>query len=232
MIQNEEREKTAQKLREDVERFRTLFPLYILQEKLPLPFPTELEVPEAFHFRALSWYTYPGWATLSNPKRLAVTSPFYIALHLIDFATLRAELIDRLGISINGRGQTPFDPVSLLLCCLLRWEKGMGWKKLADFLAGPEGECWRRLFGFDDRTPGASTMRGFQNEPGVFFNTDLCPRFIDLLDATDLLPKESPDCPKPGLPLSADGMLHEAHSSMVLSAKLFGRNIVSSGQIE
>ncbi len=212
--QCEQREKTAQQLRVDVERFRSTFSIYALCEKLPLRFPSEIESAEPLHFRALSWYTYPGWSALTDPKRLAVTSNFYIALHLIDFSTLRAELIALTNTTINGRGQTPFDPVSLFLCCLLRWEKGLGWKSLAKLLAGPEGECWCRLFGFRGRTPSASAMRGFQNALGTTFDVDLCPRFVELLHGADLIPEQSPDHPVQGLPLSGDGMLHEAHSSM------------------
>ncbi len=212
--QCERREKTAQKLRADVERFKSTFSIYALCEKLPLRFPSKIEGSEPLHFRALSWYTYPGWSALTDPKRLAVMSNFYVALHLIDFSSLRAELLALTNTTIDGPGQTPFDPVSLFLCSLLRWEKGMGWKSLAKLLAGPEGECWRRLFGFHDSTPGASTMRGFQNTLGVAFDVDLCPRFVELLHGADLIPEQSPDHPLQGLPLSSDGMLHEAHSSM------------------
>jgi len=115
------------------------------------------------------------------------------------------------GISLDARGQTPFDPISLFLCCLLRWEKGLGWKELARLLRRAEGVCWRRLFGFaDHRLPGASTIRTFAQTLGSAFATDLCPRFIELLAEGGLLP-----APKRGtLTLAGDGMLHEAHTSM------------------
>jgi hypothetical protein len=141
--QQRQREETARKLREQVERFQTTFSLAALQDQLPLPFPTQVPGGDLSRFRALSWYTHPGWEFLTNPQRLAVSSDFYVALHLIDFAPLRAELVSLGGIQLNGPGQTPFDPVSLFLCCLLRWEKGLGWKDLAKLLAGPEGDCWR-----------------------------------------------------------------------------------------
>lgn len=158
--QHEQCEQTAQKLREQVERFKSTFSLPALQDRLPLRFPTQNQPPASLHFRALSWYTYPGWAALAAPAHLAVLSGFYIALHLIDFSPLRAELIALTAICLNAAGQTPFDPVSLFLCCLLRLEKGLGWKELAKFLAGPEGVCWRHLFGFrEGHTPAASTMR-------------------------------------------------------------------------
>jgi hypothetical protein len=209
---HEQREQTARQLRQGVERFKTTFSLAALQEKLPFLFPTSVAGAEELQFRALSWYTYPDWAVLADLKQLAVLSNFYIALHLIDFSPLRVELVALTAIHLNAPGQTPFDPVSLFLCCLLRLEKGLGWKELAKFLAGPEGGCWRHLLGFrDGHTPSASAMRYFYNVLGPAFHTDLCPRFIELLHGAGLLPE---DTTHRGLPLAADGMLHLAHSSM------------------
>jgi hypothetical protein len=214
--QHEQREQTARKLREDVARFRTTFGLPGLCKQLPLRFPSAHA--DALSFRALSWYTYPGWALLGVRAQLEVLTPFYVALLLTDFAPLRAELVALTGIHLNAAGQTPFDPVSLFLCCLLRWEKGLGWKSLAKTLAGPEGVCWRKLFGFHDGvTPAPSTLRTFYKTLGPAFHLDLCPRFIELILAAGLLPTHSthPRAPAQlGLPIAADGMLHEAHSSM------------------
>ncbi len=213
-----QREQTARKLREQVERFRNTFSLQALQGKLPLRFATRIQVSVPLHFRALSWYTYPGWAILSDPRQLAVLSAFYMTLHLIDFSPLRAELVFLTAITPNAPGQTPFDPVSLFLCCLLRWGKGLGWKELAKLLAGPEAACWRRLFGFHEGcTPGASTMRHFYHALGTAFHSDLCPRFMELLRSAELLPEHTTHPLSPshrGLPLTADGMLHEAHATM------------------
>ncbi len=212
----DKQEQTAHKLRETVERFRTTFALRALHDKLPLRFPSRS--PEAFVFRALSWYTHPGWERLTTLKQLANLSAFHVALLLVDFAPLRSELVALTGIHLNAPGQTPFDPVSLFLCCLLRWEKGLGWKDLAKRLAGPEGACWRRLFGFQqDCTPCASTMRAFHNSLGTTFNIDLCPRFVELIHTAGLLPRQAthPHTPTDrGIPVAADGMLHEAHTTM------------------
>jgi len=198
--QQERREQTARQLRRGVERFKTTFSLAALQDKLPFLFPTSVAGAEELRFRTLSWYAYPGWAVLEDLKQLVVLSNFYIALHLIDFAPLRAELVALTAIHLNAPGQTPFDPVSLFLCCLLRLEKGLGWKELAKFLAGPEGVCWRRLLGFrDGHTPSASAMRRFYNLLGQVFDTDLCPRFIELLHSAGLLPE---DTTQRGLPLA------------------------------
>jgi hypothetical protein len=215
---HEQREQTARELRAQVARLLDTFSLESLQERLPLRFPTRVPGSESLCFRALSWYTYPGWTILTDRKQLAVLNAFYVALHLVDFSSLRAELVTLTGIRLNAPGQTPFDPVSLFLCCLLRWEKGLGWKELAKTLAGPEGDCWRRLFGFrQGATPAASTMRTFFNALATVFETDLCPRFIELLHTADLLPELSTHPTTPpgqGLPLAVDGMLHEAHASM------------------
>lgn len=215
---HEQQEQTAKQLREEVERFRTTFSLEALQPKLPLLFPSTVKGSESLPFRALSWYDYLGWAILNAPKQLAVLSAFYIVLHLIDFSPLRAELVALTAINLNAPGQTPFDPISLFLCCLLRWEKGLGWKALARFLASPEGACWRPLFGFQNGcTPAPSTMRRFYHALGSAFHTDLCPRFIELIHTAGLLPAHSTHPTTPpgrGLPLAADGMLHEAHSTM------------------
>jgi hypothetical protein len=213
---HEQQAQTAYKLREAVERFRNTFSLTALLDRLPLPFPSKNAEP--LFFRALSWYTYPGWDALCKTNRLDAQSAFYIALHLIDFSPLRAELVSLVPISLDGRGQTPFDPVSLFLCCLLRWEKGLGWKELAKLLVRPDGACWRRLLGFrDDCTPSASTMRTFYNKLDTHFDSDLCPRFIELLCAAGLLPEQAtyPHSPSHrGLAMAGDGMLHEAHTSM------------------
>lgn len=211
-----QREQTAQQLREGVERFRTTFSLSALRRKLPLAFPSRDPTP--LSFRALSWYRYPGWAALGDRQYLAVLHPFHVALLLIDFAPLRAELVTRTGVGLNAAGQTPYDPVSLFLCCLLRWHKGLGWKELYKVLAGPEGGCWRQLFGFTaGHVPAPSTMRAFYKALGPSFDLDLCPRFICLLQAAGLLPAHSTHPTTPaqrGLPDCADGMLHEAHSTM------------------
>lgn len=213
---HEQQEQTAHKLREAVERFRTTFTRQRLRDKLPLRFPSQRA--ELLAFRALSWYTHPGWESPTTPKQLAAQSAFYVALLLVDFSPLRAELVVLTGIHLDAPGQTPYDPVSLFLCCLLRWEKGLGWKSLAKLLAGPEGACWRKLFGFrDEHTPCASAMRDFYRSLGAAFDLDLCPRFIELIQAAGLLPKRTthPHTPaRRGLPVAADGMLHEAHATM------------------
>ncbi len=206
---HEQLEQTAHKLREAAERFRTAFALPGLLDRLPLHFPSRMAEP--LDFRALSWYTYPGWELLTDRKQLTALSGFYVALLLVDFAPLRAELVALTDIHLDAPGQTPYDPVSLFLCCLLRWEKGLGWKSLAKQLAGPEGKCWCELFGFREGcTPCASALRAFYKSLRAAFETDLCPRFIELIYVAGLLHTLAPR----GLSIAADGMLHEAHATM------------------
>ncbi len=209
---------TATRLREAVPRFVEHWSLVALHPQLPLRFPSPLADTPCAPFRARSWYTYPGWAGLTDNITLSDQGALYVALHLIDFSPLRAELVQLRGLHLNARGETPFDPVTLWLCCLLRWELGKGWKSLARFLASAEGACWRRVVGCQAGvTPAASTMRGFFHCLGTVFLTDLAPRFIHLLQTTTLLPPHTPDTDVPardGLPLATDGMLHEAHTTM------------------
>lgn len=211
-----QREQTAQQLREGVERFRATFSLSALAGKSPFVFPSADPTP--LSFRALSWYRYPGWAALAEVHDLKVLNPFYVALLLVDFTPMRAELVTQTEISLDAAGQTPYDPVSLFLCCLLRWHKGLGWEELYKRIAGPEGGCWRQLFGFTEgHIPAPSTMRAFYKALDSRFDLDLCPRFISLLQAAGLLPAHTTHPTTPaqrGLPDCADGMLHEAHSSM------------------
>ena len=68
----------------------TTFRLQALHNQLPLRFPSARV--EALPFRVLSWYTHPGWVVLADRAQLQVLSRFYVALLLIDFAPLRAEL--------------------------------------------------------------------------------------------------------------------------------------------
>jgi hypothetical protein len=211
---------TAEQSRAAVARLRD-FSLEQFHPHLPLRFPSHggEAVPETF--RARSWYEYPGWAGLTDADALANAGALYIALHLIDFSPLRGELVALRGLHVNGRGGTPFDPVSLFLCCLLRVELQRGWENLARWLASAEGACWQRLCGFTaGDTPSASVLRMAFHALGTAFHTDLCPRFIALLVAAGLLPPHDPQSAVPareGLPLAVDGMLHDAHSTMQCS---------------
>ena len=208
---------TAVVARAAATRLKEHFALAALQAQLPLRFPASPVPAVPATFRALSWYTYPGWEALAQADTLATEQGLYLALHLIDFSPLRSELVQLSRIHLNAPGQTPFDPVSLFLCCLLYCATPFGWKKLAQALKGSWGDRWRPLLGFTaDATPSAATMRTFYHALGAAFVSSLGPRFIRLLATAELLPPHDPDSLVPardGLPLATDGQLHAAHSA-------------------
>jgi len=195
--------------------FVATFSLAALQPQLPLRFPAPAAPPSPKH-QYRSVYQYLGYAELADPTSLAVLEPFEIGLHLIDFSPLRNYLAQSYVAS--ARGQTPFDPVSLLLCVCLRRELGLGWRRLARLLAGQHGAGWRRLCGFQDGcTPAASGLRYFYHSIGPERCEDLCCQVADLLHQAGLLPNHSTypgDPADRGVSICHDLMLHEAHSNM------------------
>jgi hypothetical protein len=195
--------------------FLSTFSLTALQAHLPLPFPAPSAPPSPKH-QYRSAYQYLGYAELTASPSLAVLEPFEITLHLVDFSPLRDYLAQ--SYVATARGQTPFDPVSLLLCVCLRRELGLGWRRLARLLAGRHGAGWRRLFGFQAGcTPSASGLRYFYNTLGPQRCEDLCCQVADMLHQAGLLPSHSTypgDPADRGVTLSHDIMLHAAHSNM------------------
>jgi hypothetical protein len=195
--------------------FIPTFSLAALRPQLPLRFPAPAApASPKHHYR--SAYQYLGYAELADPATLPTLEPFEIALHLIDFTPLRDYLAQSYVPS--ARGQTPFDPVSLLLCVCLRRELGLGWRRLARLLAGRHGAGWRRLCGFQDGcTPAASGLRYFYNTIGPARCEDLCSQVADLLHQANLLPEHSTHPGDPadrGVTISHDIMLHVAHSNL------------------
>ena len=189
--------KEAVKQRQGAARLKD-FGLAALRTKLPLRFPSPVQTELPAEWRSRSWYRYPGWAGLTERGALENAGLLYIALHLIDFSPLRAELMQLQGIQANARGGTPYDPVSLFLCGLLRRELRLGWRALAQLLGSEAGACWRRLLGFaHDDLPAESTMRGFFKGLQETFIHDLCPRFIELLQQAGLLPPHDPQTTVP-----------------------------------
>jgi len=195
--------------------FLPTFSLAALKPQLPLPFPAPTAPPSPKrHYR--SAYQYLGYAELADPTTLATLEPFEVALHLIDFGPLRDYLAQNYVPS--ARGQTPFDPVSLLLCLCLRHHLGLGWRGLARLLAGSHGAAWRRLLGFQDGcTPSASGLRHFYHSLGPERCAELCSQVADLLHQAGLLPTHSTypgDPDDRGVTISHDLMLHQAHSNL------------------
>lgn len=208
---------TASQKRATHPDFVKTFSLAALKAQLPFSFPVPKETPPSPKERYRSTYRYQGYDDLANPVTLAILTLFEIALRLIDFSILRDYLAQHYYVP-SLKGQTPFDPVSLLLCVCLRRQLEIGWLNLAKLLAGEHGAGWRRLFGFREGcTPTASGLRYFFNAVGAAVFDELCPLFIDLLHQAPLLPEHSTfpgDPPDRGVTISHDIMLHEAQSHM------------------
>jgi hypothetical protein len=197
--------------------FVPTFSLNAVHPRLPFLFPVPQTVPPSPKRRYRSGYRYPGYAGLADPAVRVNWSPFEACLRLVDFSPLRDYLAQGY-FAPSARGQTPFDPVSLLLCYLLRRFLKCGWSTLAQLLAGEHGAAWRRLFGFrDDQTPSESGLRYFRDTVGEAILEELVCLFIDLLHAQGVLPEHSTfpgDPPNRGVSISHDLMLHAARSAM------------------
>jgi hypothetical protein len=197
--------------------FVPTFSLGALRDRLPVLFPVPQTVPPSPKRRYRSGYRYLGYAGLADPAVRVNWSAFEAGLRLVDFSPLRDYLAQGY-FAPSARGQTPFDPVSLLLCYLLRRFLDCSWNTLAQLLAGEHGAGWRRLFGFhDDQTPSESGLRYFRDTVGETTLEELVCLFIDLLHAQGIAPEHSTfpgDPPDRGVSISHDLMLHAARSAM------------------
>jgi hypothetical protein len=197
--------------------FVPTFSIEALRDRLPFRFPVPKNVPPSPKRQYRSQYRYLGFEDVTDIATLTSLTAFEVALRLIDFSPLRDYLADHYYTG-SAKGQVPFDPVSLCLCICLRRERDLGWRTLAKLLAGEHGTGWRRLFGFQDgQTPSEAGLRYFFNTLGQEVFDELCPLFIDLLQAAGLLPRQSTfpgDPTHRGVSLSHDLMLHDARSNM------------------
>ncbi|MGQ9684203.1 MAG: hypothetical protein ACUVX9_16860 [Anaerolineae bacterium] len=208
---------TASEKRATEPLMRAIWSIQALRPQLPLVFPTDATVPPSAKARYRSQYCYPGPETLLDADRLAVMKPFEVSLRLIDFSPLENVLAQHY--KTGHKGQVPFHPVSMFLALLLRRELNLGWRALADLLAGDHGAGWRALLGFQDQdTPSASGLRYFFAQVGPTFFAELCQRFMDLLLGANLCSQHSTcpgDPPDQGVSITQDGMLHPARNSSV-----------------
>jgi len=209
--------KTASQKRAAHPEFARTFAYRVLAAKLPLQLPTTPGIPPSRKSSYRSAYRYPGHANLAKPATCAGLSDLEIAVRLIDFSNLRDELASRL-YHATDRGQTPFDPVSMFLCLLLRLEQHLAWAKLAEELAGRRGREWRRLFGFrKGHTPSASGLRYFAQTLGPEFVDGLGARFVRMLFEAGLARPHSTypgDSPQRGVSICRDGQLHRARDRL------------------
>jgi hypothetical protein len=193
--------------------FLATFSVDALRPRLPLLYPADPGLPAPPKLRYRSEYRYLGLQRLLD-GRLVASSPFQVALCVIDFSPLRPALAQMY--EPTRKGQAPFDPVSMFLACCLRDELKLPWRGLAALLAGGGGGEWRSLFGFrEGDTPSASGLRYFFHRLDPRFFAELCPTFEDLLYRAGLSPQRStfPGDPKTrGVTITVDGMLHPARS--------------------
>lgn len=132
-----------------------------LQNRLPLTWPTPLRTTPSPKKQYRSHYRYRGYEKLTDPAVWEYLSSFEIALHLIDFSGLRPILAQQLGWQ-TGRGQVPFDPVSMVL--LYGWQVTNKWNRAETLrkLADPRYADLATLFGFENSLyPTEGGMRYF-----------------------------------------------------------------------
>jgi hypothetical protein len=216
-MSNETCARSATRKRAEHPDFVDTFSLSALRDRLPLHFPVPEDVQPSPKRHYRSQYHYLGYDDLLDPTLLSPLTDFEVALRLVDLAPLR-DYLAQYAYKQSAKGQTPFDPVSMLLCVCLRRELDCGWRRLAKLLAGEHGAGWRRLFGFQAGvTPSASGMRYFFNTVGKALFDELCPLFTDRLYQAGLLSEHSTfpgDSPQRGVSISHDIMLHDARSNM------------------
>ena len=199
--------------------------------RLPLPWPTPPQTPPSPKKQYRSHYRYRGYEKLTDPAVWEYLSPFEIALQLIDFSGLRPVLAQQLGWQ-TGRGQIPFDPVSMFL--LYGWQITNKWNRAQTLknLRDPRYADLAAIFGFENGVyPTEGGMRYFlttlgenspDNDNAVVVDeetgamlarqrlNELIGQSVQLiLDAGILSPQaweKAQICP--------DGMLHEAASRL------------------
>jgi hypothetical protein len=118
-----------------------------LKPQLPLRWPALPDLPPSPKRRYRSAYRYLGATDLDEQATWDNHSDFELLLRLVDFSPLRPLLAQLLGWT-SAKGQTPFDPVSLLLLC--GWQITEKWTRATTLkhLAQPRYAALRRRLGF------------------------------------------------------------------------------------
>lgn len=183
---------------------------------LPIPLDGSLDLPLTPKTRFRSWYRPRSRGKIrclfTRLKERSSRSPdlLQITFHLVDFSPLRPILL-RQTMRVSARGETPFDPLSLLLACLWKISNNLAWTQVAERLAHPtNGASWRRLLGFFDHdAPSESTLRAFRESLSDGFLNYVQKLFLVALDRLGLLP---PPEPTHGYLIVGDGQRHQARS--------------------
>jgi len=211
---------TAQKptaIEKRAQNLKALAPFVLdhLKQKLPLVFPRDPALPPSPKPRYRSAYRYLGVDDL-NEETIDTFSPFEIAVRLFDYSPLEPLLAAHIYVA-SAKGQVPFHPVSMYLLSLYRRERNLSRREVLRILRHPEdGLALRRCTGFEDDFPSESGLRYFEGRLTPELQQEINALQLDVLYQGGLLPVK-PHVEKK-VPLSFDGMLHEARSHMRCSS--------------
>jgi hypothetical protein len=193
------------------------FRLHKLNQKLPLVFPCDPDLPPSPKARYRSAYRYLGFNDL-NEETLETFSPFEIGARLFDYSSLEPLLAAHV-YRASAKGQVPFHPVSMYLLSLYRRERHLSRHEALRILRHPEeGQTLRRCTGFEDDFPGESGLRYFEGRLTPELQMEINALQLDALYQAGLLPVKPGAEEDTKATLSFDGMLHEARSRLRCSS--------------
>lgn len=223
---------TPQEKRTQDVQFISVCSLAGLQSRLPLRWPTPPGTPPSPKKSYRSGYVYAGWEGLGDPASWEPLDEFDILLRLVDFSGLRPVLAQLLGWR-TGRGQQPFDPVSIFL--LVGWQLINRWNRAETLrkLQQPRYADTARRFGFREGVyPSEGALRHFltalgRNSTGagevVMVEQDERTRLVAVQQLNQLLAQSVHLMREAGVLSEAaweaalvcpDGQLHEAASRL------------------
>jgi hypothetical protein len=183
-----------------------------LWRRLPLTFPRIPDVPPSPKPRYRSHYRYLGPGPLRSAHALDDLSAFDISLLLWDYSTLEPLLAVHI-YRPSARGRIPFHPVSMYLLVLCRRERNLSRPETLRQLRNEKEGCeLRHRLGFADELPSESGLRYFEKQITPELQQEINALQIETLYQAALLPTTAEK--EMRVPLSFDGMLHQARSRM------------------
>ena len=191
------------------------FALDTLRAQAPLNFPRDPHLPPSPKRRYQSTYQYPGPTNLTA-EILDTGSAWEICCYLIDYRGLEPLLAAHV-YAPSAKGQTPFHPVSMYLLSLYRHAHQLSRPAVLRRLQHPQdGQTLRACTGFRKTFPGESGLRDFEKRLTPQLQQEINAGLIDLLYHAGLLPVQPQVAT--AVPLSFDGMLHDARARMRCSS--------------
>ena len=178
---------------------------------LPLRFPPDPGLPPSPKQRYRSHYRYLDAEGLQDAQSLETLSPFDVALRLIDYGHLEPLFAAHIYVP-SARGQVPFHPVSMYLLRVYRRQRGLSRAEAIRVLKSKEGSELRRRLGFEDQFSGESGLRYLEKQVTPELQWEIDALLAEMLYQAGLLPTGPERRQK--VPLSFDGMLHQARSHM------------------